>query len=61
MIIDTGSGEGEGTEGSTGEGNVETPNTSTPSTSTGGNTPPVQQNNSNNKDGDSLTNRLLGD
>lgn len=61
MIIDTGSGEGEGTEGSTGEGNVETPNTSTSSTSTGGNTPPVQQNNSNNKDGDSLTNRLLGD
>lgn len=61
MIIDTGNGEGEGTEGSTGEGNVETPNTSTPSTSTGGNTPPVQQNNSNNKDGDSLTNRLLGD
>ena len=61
MIIDTGSGEGEGTEGSTGEGNIETPNTSTPSTSTGGNTPPVQQNNSNNKDGDSLTNRLLGD
>ena len=61
MIIDTGSGEGEGTEESTGEGNVETPNTSTPSTSTGGNTPPVQQNNSNNKDGDSLTNRLLGD
>ena len=61
MIIDTGSGEGEGTEGSTGEGNVETPNTSTPSTSTGGNTPSVQQNNSNNKDGDSLTNRLLGD
>ncbi len=61
MIIDTGSGEGEGTEGSTGEGNVETPNTSIPSTSTGGNTPPVQQNNSNNKDGDSLTNRLLGD
>ena len=59
MIIDTGNGEG--TEGSTGEGNVETPNTSTPSTSTGGNTPPVQQNNSNNKDGDSLTNRLLGD
>ncbi|PGH24636.1 transglycosylase domain-containing protein [Fusobacterium animalis] len=61
MIIDTGSGEGEGTEGSTGEGNVETPNTSTPSTSTGGNAPPVQQNNSNDKDGDSLTNRLLGD
>ena len=61
MIIDTGSGEGEGTEGSTGEGNVETPNISTPFTSTGGNTPPVQQNNSNNKDGDSLTNRLLGD
>lgn len=61
MIIDTGSGEGEGTEGSTGEGNVETPNTSTPSTSTGGNAPPVQNNNSNNKDGDSLTNRLLGD
>ncbi|MFA1735051.1 transglycosylase domain-containing protein [Fusobacterium animalis] len=60
MIIDTGSGEGEGTEGSTGEGNVETPNTSTPTTSTGGNTPPVQNNNSN-KDGDSLTNRLLGD
>lgn len=61
MIIDTGSEEGEGTERSTGEGNVETPNTSTPSTSTRGNTPPVQQNNSNNKDGDSLTNRLLGD
>ena len=61
MIIDTGSGEGEGTEESTDEGNVETPNTSTPSTSTGGNTPPVQNNNSNNKDGDSLTNRLLGD
>ena len=61
MIIDTGSGEGEGTEESTGEGNVETPNTSTPSTSTEGNTPPVQNNNSNNKDGDSLTNRLLGD
>ena len=61
MIIDTGSGEGEGTEESTGEGNVETPNTSTPSTSTGGNAPPVQNNNSNNKDGDSLTNRLLGD
>ncbi|KXA23969.1 transglycosylase domain-containing protein [Fusobacterium nucleatum] len=59
MIIDTGNGEG--TEGSTGEGNVETPNTSTPSTSTGENAPPVQQNNSNNKDGDSLTNRLLGD
>ena len=58
MIIDTESGEGEGT---TGEGNVETPNTSTSSTSTGGNTPPVQNNNSNNKDGDSLTNRLLGD
>ena len=56
MIIDTESG-----EGTTGEGNVETPNTSTPSTSTGGNAPPVQQNNSNNKDGDSLTNRLLGD
>lgn len=61
MIIDTGSEEGTVTEESTGEGNVETPNTSTPSTSTGGNTPPVQQNNSNNKDGDSLTNRLLGD
>lgn len=61
MIIDTGSGEGEGTEGSTGEGNVETPHTNTPTTLTGGNTPPVQQNNSNNKDGDSLTNRLLGD
>ena len=58
MIIDTESGEGEST---TGEGNVETPNTSTSSTSTGGNTPPVQNNNSNNKDGDSLTNRLLGD
>ena len=56
MIIDTESG-----EGTTGEGNVETPNTSTSSTSTGGNTPPVQNNNSNNKDGDSLTNRLLGD
>lgn len=58
MIIDTESGEGEGT---TGEGNVETPNTNTSSTSTGGNTPPAQNNNSNNKDGDSLTNRLLGD
>lgn len=56
MIIDTESG-----EGTTGEGNVETPNTSTSSTSTGGNTPPAQNNNSNNKDGDSLTNRLLGD
>ncbi|WP_339055288.1 penicillin-binding protein [Fusobacterium animalis] len=56
MIIDTESG-----EGTTDEGNVETPNTSTSSTSTGGNTPPVQNNNSNNKDGDSLTNRLLGD
>ena len=50
MIIDTGSEEGTVTEGGTGEG-----------TSTGGNTPPVQNNNSNNKDGDSLTNRLLGD
>ena len=59
MIIDTGIEEGTGTEeGNTGEGTTETSNT--PSTSTGGNTPPVQNNNSN-KDGDSLTNRLLGD
>ena len=60
MIIDTGSEEGTVTEGGTGEGTTQTPNTNT-STSTGGNTPPVQNNNSNNKDGDSLTNRLLGD
>jgi len=50
MIIDTDSEEGRVIEGSTDEGS-----------STGGNTPPVQNNNSNNKDGDSLTNRLLGD
>ena len=50
MIIDTDSEEGRVIEGSTDEG-----------ASTGGNTPPVQNNNSNNKDGDSLTNRLLGD
>lgn len=61
MIIDTGSEEGTVTEGGTGEETTQTPHTNTPSTSTGGNTPPVQQNNSNNKDGDSLTNRLLGD
>ena len=60
MIIDTGSEEGTVTEGSTGEGTTETGTSNTPSTSTGGNTPPVQNNNSN-KDGDSLTNRLLGD
>ena len=54
MIIDTGIEEGTGTE----EGTTETPNT--PSTSTEGNTPSVQNNNSN-KDGDSLTDRLLGD
>ena len=60
MIIDTGNEEGTVTEGGTGEGTTQTPNTNT-STSTGGNTPPVQNNNSNNKDGDSLTNRLLGD
>ena len=56
MIIDTGIEEGTGTE----EGTTETGTSNTPSTSTGGNTPPVQNNNSN-KDGDSLTNRLLGD
>ena len=50
MIIDTDSEEGRVIEGSTDEG-----------ASTGGNTPSVQNNNSNNKDGDSLTNRLLGD
>jgi len=61
MIIDTGSEEGTVTEGGTGEETTQTPHTNTPTTSTGGNTPPVQQNNSNNKDGDSLTNRLLGD
>ena len=61
MIIDTGIEEGTGTEeGNTGEGTTETGTSNTPSTSTGGNTPPVQNNNSN-KDGDSLTNRLLGD
>ena len=60
MIIDTGSEEGTVTEGGTGEGTTQTPNTNT-STSTRGNTPPVQNNNSNNKDGDSLINRLLGD
>jgi len=60
MIIDTGSEEGAVTEGSTGEETTENGTSNTPSTSTGGNTPPVQNNNSN-KDGDSLTNRLLGD
>ena len=61
MIIDTGIEEGTGTEeGNTGEGTTETGTSNTPSTSTGGNTQPVQNNNSN-KDGDSLTNRLLGD
>ena len=61
MIIDTGIEEGTGTEeGNTGEGTTETGTSNTPSTSTEGNTPSVQNNNSN-KDGDSLTNRLLGD
>ncbi|PHI07853.1 penicillin-binding protein [Fusobacterium polymorphum] len=60
MIIDTGSEEGTVTEGNTGEGTTENGTSNTPSTSTGGNTQPVQNNNSN-KDGDSLTNRLLGD
>ena len=60
MIIDTGSEEGTVTEGNTGEGTTENGTSNTPSTSTGGNTPSVQNNNSN-KDGDSLTNRLLGD
>lgn len=60
MIIDTGSEEGTVTEGNTGEGTTENGTSNTSSTSTGGNTPPVQNNNSN-KDGDSLTNRLLGD
>ena len=60
MIIDTGSEEGTVTEGNTGEETTENGTSNTPSTSTGGNTPPVQNNNSN-KDGDSLTNRLLGD
>ena len=60
MIIDTGNEEGTVTEGNTGEGTTENGTSNTPSTSTGGNTPPVQNNNSN-KDGDSLTNRLLGD
>ena len=60
MIIDTGSEEGTVIEGNTGEGTTENGTSNTPSTSTGGNTPPVQNNNSN-KDGDSLTNRLLGD
>ena len=61
MIIDTGIEEGTGTEeGNTGEGTTETGTSNTPSTSTRGNTPPVQNNNSN-KDGDSLTDRLLGD
>ena len=61
MIIDTGIEEGTGTEeGNTGEGTTETGTSNTPSTSTRGNTQPVQNNNSN-KDGDSLTDRLLGD
>ena len=60
MIIDTGSEEGTVTEGNPSEGTTENGTSNTPSTSTGGNTPPVQNNNSN-KDGDSLTNRLLGD
>ena len=60
MIIDTGSEEGTVTEGNTGEGTTENGTSNTPSTSTEGNTPPVQNNNSN-KDGDSLTDRLLGD
>ena len=54
MIIDTGSEEGTVTEGNTGEGTTENGTSNTPSTSTGGNTPSVQNNNSN-KDGDSLT------
>ena len=61
MIIDTGSEEGTVTEGGTGERTTETGTHNTPSTSTEGTTPPVQNNNSTNKDGDSLTNRLLGD
>ncbi|WP_029757864.1 transglycosylase domain-containing protein [Fusobacterium nucleatum] len=61
MIIDTGSEEGAGTEGSTGEGTTETRTPNTPTTSTGGNTSPTQQNNSNDKDSDSLIDRLLGD
>lgn len=61
MIIDTGIEKGTVTEGGTGERTTETGTHNTPSTSTEGNTPPVQNNNSTNKDGDSLTNRLLGD
>ena len=61
MIIDTGIEKGTVTEGGTGERTTETGTHNTPSTSTEGTTPPVQNNNSNNKDGDSLTNRLLGD
>ena len=61
MIIDTGIEKGTVTEGGTGERTTETETHNTPSTSTEGTTPPVQNNNSTNKDGDSLTNRLLGD
>ena len=61
MIIDTGIEKGTVTEGGTGERTTETGTHNTPSTSTEGTTPPVQNNNSSNKDGDSLTNRLLGD
>ena len=61
MIIDTGIEKGTVTEGGTGERTTETGTHNTPSTSTEGTTPPVQNNNSTNKDGDSLTNRLLGD
>ena len=60
-VIDTGIEKGTVTEGGTGERTTETGTHNTPSTSTEGTTPPVQNNNSNNKDGDSLTNRLLGD
>ena len=59
MIIDTEIEEGTVTEGGTGEGTTQTLNTNT-TTSTEGNIPPVQ-NNTSNKDEDSLTDRLLGD
>ena len=61
MIIDTGIEKGTVTEGGTDERTTETGTHNTPSTSTEGTTSPVQNNNSTNKDGDSLTNRLLGD
>lgn len=56
MIIDTEIEEGTVTEGGTGEGTTQTLNTNT-TTSTEGNIPPVQ-NNTSNKDEDSLTDRL---